>query len=320
MGHNSFFVDTGILSEAEGQKEAIPGQVDNRGGSVVKSEKPEIALFADIIIGHTGIPDNWIVKTTAPIIWIMHGRPGACFKPEQFGRGWSYSLINEIAQWPRIKAMLSFWPQHVNYWKVIIPENKIVCFNYPPIDEKRFCNSGSKYDFAGKNNRFNIVVSESLREDVDTFELMHGVIEYAKSNKGFYIHIFGLDPPLRCWELIIKELRRLDILGVIWQRRTDMEEVYRAADLVLSPQRIVTRSVGEALSCGTPVIAAYGCDLATYTTKIDEPKQVAETIDKALNDLTYNKEYLDEKVKYAAEALSLPNYNKKMNELYEQIV
>jgi len=319
-GHDSHLVDVGVTLNDGSHEEGKIGQTDARGGSIIQTESPEIVLNADIIMAHTGISDSWIVKCQTPIIWILHGRPTACFKPEQFGKGWSYTLISELAKWPRVKTMLSFWPNHKNFWEVIIPQEKIVCFNYPPIDENRFNRYGSMYDFAGKFGRYNIVISESLREDVDFFELIHGIILYAKKNPNFKVHIFGLENPIRCWELILEELRRLKILGTVWARRTNMEEVYRAADIIVSPQKIITRSIGEALSCGTPVIADEECSLATYKTKINNPNKVANILEKVFYDLTNKKSDVLKKVNNDAKKLSLNEYNKKINILYAKVL
>lgn len=318
-GHDAHFVDTGPTTETV-HTEGKPGQIDTRGGSELRTEDPEIALYADVIVAHTGIPDNWIVKTTAPILWIMHGRPAACFKPEQFGKGMSYSLIKEIGEWPRVKAMVTFWPYHVQFWKPIIEENKIVCFSAPPIDEIRFSPDGTRHDFKNLGGKYNIMVAESWRDDIDIYEITNGIIEYAKHARGqAKFHFYGMETPLRCWEYLIAKLRHYDALGELWGRRPDIEEVYRAADLLLSPQRIVTRTVGEALSCGTPVIAAKGCSFATWTVKPDEPGEVADIIGTALNEIGTIPDEIERRVRESASQFTLKEYSDRMNKLYERI-
>jgi hypothetical protein len=37
-----------------------------------------------------------------------------------------------------------------------------------------------------------------------------------------------------------------------------MEQIYRSMDMVLTPHRIVTRIIGEAMCCGVPVVAGGG--------------------------------------------------------------
>ena len=322
-GHEAHFVDVGITTQIKGefkQEPGVPGKEDFRCGKKLITEDPIIAHTADIIVAHTGVPDNWISSCQAPIVWILHGRPTACFKPEQFGTGNSYSLIATLAQWPRIKAMVTFWDHHVLYWEPIIPKDKLVCFPAPPIDENRFNPIGKKHDFKELGKEWNIVLTDSWRDDVDIYEIIHGAIEVAKTRNDVRFHIYGIDNKLpACWEYLIAQLRKYDALGELWARRQDIEEVYRAADILLSPHRIVTRAIGEALSCGTPVIAADGCDLATFTTRPDEPDDVALDIHDLINGITYDPMRIKEKVSNSAKALSLEEYSKNMNNVYNRI-
>jgi len=318
-GHNAQLVDSGITRDGVHQL-GVPGQIDNRGGTEIKTSEPIVAYYADLYVAHAGYIDQWIVQTQKPIIWILHGRPAACFRPEQFGNGNSYSCLASIARWPRVKKVVTFWDYHIKFWEPAMPMNKLVCFDAPPIDEKRFSKEGEKHDFGIMGSKYNIMIAESWREDVDIYEIMHGMIELSKIRQDVKFHIYGMDKLYPCWEYLIGELKRYNACGELWARRPNIEEIYRAADILLSPQRIVTRTIGEALSCGTPVIAAHGCDLATYTTKPDEPEMVAETIEHAIEDLIIDKELVKEKVKQSAQKLSLENYSISMNKLYEDIV
>jgi len=322
-GHETYLVDVGITTSIKGElkhEEGAPGKKDNRGGTEIISEDPSIAYKADVLIFHTGVPDNWIVQCQAPIIWILHGRPLACFRPEQFGSGNSYSLIATIARWPRVKAIVTFWQHHIPYWLPIIPSEKLVCFPAPPIDEKRFCKDGEKHDFKEMGGKWNIMLAESWREDVDMYEIVHGAIEFAKTRTDIKFHFYGLVIPFpACWELLVAELRKLNALGELWARRENIQEIYHAVDILLSPQRIITRTIGEALSCGTPVIAANGCAEATWTTFPDEPFEVADTLKLALSELEYNKENILKRVQMNAKVFSLANYSLQMNQLYKKV-
>jgi len=323
-GHEACLIDVGITSKVNNKFEHAPGVIgvpDSRGGTEIITANPEEVYNADIIIVHTGTPDNWIVQTQAPIIWILHGRPLACFRTEQFGSGNSYSLISQIAQWPRVKAMVTFWPFHVQYWNAIIPADKLVCFPAPPIDETRFCEDGNNHDFKELGGYWNIAIAESWREDIDIYEVSHGIIELAKSQSGVKYHIYAMNTPLpQCWDWLIKELRRLNVLGELWARRPNIEEIYRSADILLSPQRIVTRTIGEALSCGLPVVAAQGCEYAPYTMRPDEPETVADALKSAIRDLTNVPEAVHDKVKETAKAFSLTEYSNQMNTLYKKLL
>lgn len=319
QGHEVHLIDVGVtINGTHTPGEA--GKVDDRQVSKVVSSSPDEVWTADVIVAHTGIPDNWIAPCQTPIVWIMHGRPRACFSPEYGGNGHSYSLIAQLAKWPRIKKMVTFWPYHKKFWDVIIPEDKLVTLPAPPIDEMRFCKEGKAHDFTAMGGKWNVVIAESWREDIDTFEIVHGAIEYAKVANDVKFHFYAMEQQLKCWEYVFNALRSLGALGEVWARRPNIEEVYRSADLVLSPQRITTRSVGEALSCEVPVVAANGCEYATYTASADDPVDVCGALQLAIMELSFNKEYVIDRVKKANTNFKLGVIGKQMTEVYESCI
>lgn len=320
-GHEVHLVDLGTTVDGGNHQPGKPGKLDSRGDNIVTAD-PKQALSTDMIIAHSGIPDNLIVGCQAPIIWILHGRPAACFLPELAGRGNSYSLIKILASWPRVKAMVTFWEYHVKFWELLIPNEKLVCFDAPPIDEKRFGPNGPKHDFKGKGGKWNIVIADTCREDVSTFEVAYGVLEFVKAytEGGVKVHFYGMNKELGPWQPILQEMDRLECLGDVWIRKPDMEEVYRAADILLSPQRIVTRVVGESLSCGTPVIAALGCEYATWNTCVENPGGVVGTLRVAVSQLENKEDIVKKEVCRAAEAFSLSKYNNAISEVYRKVL
>ena len=317
-GHESYLVDVGVTSNGVHTPGEI-GKEDVRGYRKITTMDPVVARTADILIAHTGVPDPWFSVCQAPLIWILHGRPAACFKPEQFKRGHSYTLMADLASWPRIKAMVSFWPFHTKFWQNIISNGKLICFPAPPVDQERFSSKGKTHDFGDNKGKWNVALADSWREDIDLFDITNGVIEFARNNHDVKFHFYGMETPLGCWEFLLTELRNLGALGEVWARRPDIEEIYRASDIVLSPHRITTRIIGEALSCGTPVIAANGCEFATWTCDSNNPEDVASTIKVAINQLGKS-ETVTKRVRQAAEKFSLDNYNKHMKVVYEGIV
>lgn len=318
-GHEVYLVDTGITtSNGDNHVPGEPGKEDKRGFFTVVTADPIVARTADVLICHSGVPDPWISICQAPLIWMLHGRPTACFGPEQFGRGNSYSLIAEIAKWPRVKKMITFWPYHMQFWRNTIPAKKLTCLEAPPVDSTRFNPNGPTHDFGDLSGNINIALADSWREDVDLFGVAHGALVFARENRGVKFHFYGMEQPLRCWEYILTELKELGALGEVWARRPNMEEIYRAADIILSPHRIATRVVAEALCCGTPVIAADGCRFATWTCDTNDPVNVANHISEAVNEIpgiTSNKDL----TKKDAENFSLINYNQSMEKIYASL-
>ena len=322
-GHDVLMVDVGATYTKDNRKdEPKAGQEDHRGNVKIITALPEESLDADLYICHTVVPHEWIVKTQTPIIFVMHGRPAACFNTELAEANTSsYTLTKDISAWPRTKAMLTFWPHHMKFWEHIIKPDKLVCLDAPPIDEIRFNPKGPVYDFADKIGDYNIVMADAQRSDSNMFSIMNGAITAAKAISGLKFHLFAMPEILpRCWSVLTDELKKLNALGAIWARRENMEEVYRAADLLLSPQKIVTRTIGESLSCGTPVITEYGCEYSTYQTVSNDPQKVAETLYQAVKDLKNKPSEVNNKVEEAARDFSLARYSNEMNKIYEQII
>ena len=142
-GHTVYFVDAGIT--VGGAREASQvGAVDERAGLKLETANPSVINDADVIIMHTGAPDEWLVKCQAPILWMVHGKPLDAFRPEQNGERASYSLYGNLSKWKRSKKMIYFWPEYKPYWLTIIEESKHVIFEYPVIDEQRFSSSDEK--------------------------------------------------------------------------------------------------------------------------------------------------------------------------------
>lgn len=315
-GHDTLLIDVGVTINGV-HTDGEAGKKDVRGLSVVETVSSESALYADIIIAHTGIPDPWIVGCQAPIVWMLHGRPQACFGPEQFGNGNSYSMIANLAKWPRVKKMITFWPYHQMFWSAVISADKLVVLDAPPIDPQRFPPEGEKHDFANMGSKVNVVVADSWREDVDLFEITNGLIEFAKGNTGVKFHFFGMMEPLRCWDFLLSELRTYGALGQVCARWAGMDNVFRGADLVVSPHRITTRVIAEALSCGTPVLAARGCKFATWTCDPADPMDVALALAGAISEL--NVDSTEERVSSAASQFSLIRYNEAMSAVYKNV-
>ena len=316
VGHEVHLVDVGVTIN----NEYIPGSVgktDSRGGTFISTSDPAIANNADILIAHTGIPDNWIVANQVPIIWIMHGRPAACFRPEQFKKGHSYSLMYLLSKWPRIKKMVTFWKHHIPYWEPIIPKEKLVCLDAPPVDQERFSPNGPIHDFGENKGKWNVLIADSWREDVDIYEVCHGLLQ--TDIPGLKVHFYAMEIPLGPWEYLLQAFREKGILGEVQGRMLNMEEKYRAADVILSPHKIATRVIIEGLSCGIPIIA-NGCDLAQYRMVVDDPYSIRTAIQCCIDNLECNKKMVTDEVKQAANMCSLSKYNEQMNEVYRSIV
>lgn len=348
-GHEVYFCDTGVIPVGKDRQEPVVGAVDHRGAFKLVSDHPDAALKADVIVAHTGVPDIWIVRCQAPLVWIIHSRPLSAFRSEQNGSSWrSFQLIKELASWPRVKAMVHFWPEFAPYWRPFIPSEKHVALDYPPIDGERYsyCGPihipGSEWTAEtatanideSKRGEWNGLICDSWRDDVDIYEVANGAIEAAKRIPGLKWHFYAMqgdDSGTRetnpnygrtktCWNLLFDELRKLNALGEVASRLGRIDEAYRGMDFVLTPHKIVTRVIGESLSCGTPVAASVGCKVTPYVCFPDDPFSVAVTVQRLVSDLKANRDQVKLDCLRTAENFSLIKYSEKMNALYERIL
>ena len=318
-GHEVFLVDKGF-SRPTGQEYSPVGSIDDRAGFKVITVDHKNIESADIIIDHGGIPNEWIASNQVPIIDIVHGRPVDSFGMEYWNNNKSYTYEAEIAKWSRIKKIVYFWPEFKPFWDNIVPEGKSVVFDYPAMDEQRFSPNGPTHVFEDKHKKeFNILICDSWgRKDIDMFEIINGIMQAAREVKNFKLQFYGVDNPIKgCWDLLYKEMYKLECLGELCARMPNMDQVYRGVDAVITPHRIITRVVGEALLTGIPVIASKGCKVAQFTCDPHDPYDVARAIKEFVN---------SDQVKNKKDALEisknfhLKNYSEKMNEIYKEIL
>lgn len=278
-GHGVEFVDVGVTVGTTREAPLI-GAVDDRGGFRIVTAPPLCLDYADVIVCHTGVPDAWVVRTQAPMVWVLHGRPLAAYRLEQATGLHSYSLYAEVARWPRATRLVSFWPEHRPYWNVIIPAEKLVTLDDPPCDGERFTPDGERYVIPDQHRgAINGLIADSWREDIDIYEVVHGALEASKRLLGLRWHLYGIERQDGPWTYLLDALRRAGALGEVCSRVAGMEARYRAYDLVLTPHRIVTRTISEALCSGVPVVAAIGCAVTPYLMRPDDPASVAEAVE-----------------------------------------
>jgi len=322
-GNDVYFVDAGITVNGK-REEAKIGAVDDRAGFKLVTAKHELLNDADLIIMHTGINDSYLVRNQAPLIWVVHGRPLACFRPERMNKSQSYSLYNTVASWKRTKGMLYFWKEFIPYWDGIL-HNKDIVLNNPVVDHFRFNNKKEKHVLQSKGE-INLLVCDSEREDIDLYEMVVGLIHAVKKYPGkMKIHFFGLDMPegklSNCWNLLLGQLKKYGGLGDVSGRIRNMENLYNAVDCLISPNRIITRTIAEALSCGVPVISQNNKMnyLSDYTCDMSDPEDITEAIGLFLEDKKNNAINSDN-IKQRASVFSLKTYSEQMKLIYQKIL
>jgi len=321
-GHTVTFIDAGVTSKGV-RSEPVIGGIDNRAGFELTTVNPSELDDADFIIMHTGFPDRYLVRNQADLIWVVHGRPLACFKPERMGTGQSYSLYNTMSNWKRTKGMLYFWKEFQPHWEGVL-NGKDIILDYPVIDEERFIDDGNKMTLQ-KSGEINILICDSEREDIELYELTVGLCEAVKKFPELKIHFYGLDMPDgkldNCHNLLLGKLQKLNALGSVSGRIGDMEKLYNAVDCVMSPNRIITRTIGEALSCGIPVISQNNKMnlLSDYTCDMSQTQDIVDIISLFVHDKK-NGLINKNEIRDRASVFSLKNYSNAMNIEYERIL
>lgn len=316
VGHDVTFVDVGVQTSTEREPCRV-GAVDDRGGFALKTADPVVVDEAELVVAHSGVPDAWLVRTQCPLVFVMHGRPQASFRLELSRGISSYSCYAGVAKWPRTKALVHFWPEFQPYWRTVMPAHKLVALDFPPVDRERFAPDGERHVIERRHRgRYNGLICDSWREDVDPFDSLNAAVEAARKIPGLTWHLYGMDQTDGPTGMLIDALRRAGALGELCGRVPNMEQIYRSMDFVLTPHRIVTRVVGEALACGTPVVAADGCKVTPYTAPPHEPSSVAEEIRFLTTRLDKQAAEVREEALEAAERFSLSRYSAAINEVY----
>jgi hypothetical protein len=81
---------------------------------------------------------------------------------------------------------------------------------------------------------------------------------------------------------------------------------------LISPNRIITRTVAEAISCGINVIAQDPCKIADYTCDMAQPEQLKHALIKLMNKKTDTTE--------RAKLLNMESYIDQMNAIYSEVI
>lgn len=317
-GHDVYMIDVGMVKNGELINNPQIGQKDIRAGNEIITSDPDILNCADIIYMHTGCNDSWIVKTQAPLIWVVHGRPLACYRPETDNKSSSYSLYANLAKWQRVKKMLYFWNEFYKDWNLVF-NNKDLVLNYPVIDTSRFCKSKSDFNFV-KEGKYNFVIADTDREDVCNYEMIVSLVNALKSEKlkdlDIKIHMYGLDFPLKnCQNILLGKLNDMGKLGDIQGRILNIENVYNKAHCLISPNSIIVRTIAEAICCNCFVIA-NNCKVADININVNNCIEMENAILTMINKI-------DNKIKPDTSNIknfSFENYNKIVNNVYKELI
>lgn len=253
--------------------------VEDRG---VPSAPEEWLAEVDVVLNHEWFDEQQrVLCPDTPVVQMLHGAPEYCFKLENsgaFGGIRAYSSIHAISQGSNADqwaAFVTMWPQHVPYWEVIIPPDKLHCIQ-SCVDLEYWdpAKVEPDYDWGGTPGEINVVCTSSWRPgNVDIYEVVTAFYHFAKAladgtkRPGCYckgpakLHIYGgkdkLNLPSEAWEVLARRLTECDMLGEMpgWVGTERMRSIYRTADVMITPHHVATRGLREAMAMGCPVVA-----------------------------------------------------------------
>ena len=114
----------------------------------------------DAIVNHSGIGaySERVKKSGKPVIHCMHGRPESSFRLEELKRAPVYSFLKAAGEDPMYRRFVTFWPEFVPYWSLILPADRIRTVT-APVDLQAWTPDGpTGYKFNGRKGAINVVV------------------------------------------------------------------------------------------------------------------------------------------------------------------
>lgn len=215
------------------------------------------AVTADVIASHSGHDGTPLEDTDQPVIHVAHGRPLSSFLGERAGEPPAYSYGVARSRRERYRACATFWPEHEPVLRVLWAPKPVRVVT-APCDASYWCPGSTAYDFAGKAGTYNVVCADPwVRNDANPFHVIHAFALFRRDVPGARLHVYAHDGNLRGWGALSTALG--DSLGVVQGWAADLRGVYRAAQMLITPHRIYTRSIREAMACGCQVVSGRDC-------------------------------------------------------------
>jgi len=279
VGINAQFIDFGHQGKSESREGLKDGEI--------LTISPDWAHEVDVVVCHSFIPENILKKKLS--IMALHGRPENSFRLEYHNISSIISFLMKQSKEKRYTAYATFWPEHLYYWSRILLGEKIY-YIPSPISFDTYTPDGKKHDFGSGNGSPNIVIADMWREDQTPFNLIFAA-QYFKEHycKDAKLHIYGT-PKKKCINFL-SSMKKTGLIGEIYSQIAHLPEVYRNADMVITPNIIATRIIREALASGVPVVAPHGCKFTPYQAEPRDYKSFATAM-KNCHDNIHNKETL----------------------------
>ena len=217
----------------------------------------EILSLCDVIIDSSGLTQD-MIDCGKPVVLLKHARPHSSFLIEHNGGKPVYTVCQESPE--RYSRVVTMWELHIPYLQALFDREDIDLID-PPVDLDKWTEDGPVHDFGELSGAFNVVCADPFRKDVDPY---HVIAACALLPEGYKLHVAGFDGGLTsAQESLVASLGH--VKGQMFGWANDCSSLYRAADLVISPQKIAVRTIREATACGIKTLADLGNQHALYT-------------------------------------------------------
>lgn len=282
---------------------------------------------ADIIVRHSAIPQK-VLDTHKPIVMVLHGTPEYTFLLEHTGKTRVLKEIIVSAENPDYKMFVTFWKENVFPWQIWLPDRKI---GYVPsfVDLKKFNTEGKVHKFQSPG-KFNIVVTNVWRKEyVTPFSALFAAAKWVKTkHPEARIQVFGVpaddpkypknDGPVN---RTLLALQKANCVGRCYRIVPNLDEVYRAADMMVTPHVVASRTVREALASGCPVVAGAGNPYTPYTADPRSINSFVHAIDECYKDIKKDKGYTRREARDVAEKeFNFEQVGQAMKKIFEGVL
>jgi glycosyltransferase involved in cell wall biosynthesis len=233
------------------------------------SRDSDLALEADIIISHSGHDNTPLQHSDQPVIHVAHGRPLSTFMGERGGKAPGLTYQTQRRHKDRFRAAVTFWPEYEPYLRNIWAPKPV--HTLPPSVDLDYWRPGSSdYDFHGRRGGYNVVMLDPWsREDSSPYHCIHAFVLFRKIMPDARLHMLAWDGNKRGLGGLTNLLG--DGGGMVTRWATNVREILHSADMVITPHRIYTRSIREAMACGLQVVSGRDChpeDIEAFAMKM----------------------------------------------------
>lgn len=320
IGIDAGVVDATVIKNEpmyNGKLEIYPKITD----SSLKTKDIDWAMKADVFMRHSLLP-VCVQNIGKPLVMAVHGRPESSYRLEESNTIPVISTYQKRGADKRYKAFTVFWQEYMSFWSTIIPKEKL--FYIPaPVDLKYYAPFGKPFQFGENNGNPNILICDIWRDDVIPFNMILAGLEFQqKYCKTAKIHLLAVQGKiLQVLAPILKGVKEFGALGAICGQTKEINEFYAAADMVITPHVIATRTVREPLACGVPVVAGSGNKYTPYTANPMDTVAFAKAINGCWEDLRDDGKTVREYARKTAETcFDLERTGKAMKEMLERIL